>query len=1478
MARQKRKNSAISFEALNIEGALLSPAMVQRIAARDAGNQTEADYRVPKGLNVRDEIARYFRIGQALFEGVKQASAAGTIRFTEELLREVFGFTDITKPGSHTQDGRDYVVTLEALGGRVPIVVVPPSNDLDRASDHLHSDGRRRSASSAIQDWLNANEDALWGFCCNGEKLRLVRDNASLTRPAYIEADLRQIFEAENYADFTALWLLIQATRFGREGTNVADCALERWRDAGTKAGLAARDRLRDGVEAALLALGTGFLSSNPDLRERVNKGELPLNEFFGQLLRLIYRLIFLAVAEDRNLLHAPNATASARKLYADGYAFGLLKERAIRRAAWDQHFDRWQGLLILFRALHGGEKLLGLPALGGLFQPELMPDVLKAKLPNRALMEAIYRLAYLKDDSMIISINWRDMETEELGSVYESLLELTPRLNDDGRTLSFAEGAETKGNARKTSGSYYTPDSLVQTLLDSALDPVLDEKERMADDPTASLLTTTVIDPACGSGHFLLAAARRIASRLARARAGGVANAEDYRHALRDVVRNCIYGVDRNPMAVELTKVALWIETVEPGKPLGFLDANIRCGDSLLGVFDLDVLRQGIPDEAYKPLTGDDKETTKYYSARNKAEKKGQGAFDFAGGGGKLPSPPPLAASAKALRALPEDSAEDIAEKKKRFSESEQDSGRWAWRTACDLYVAAFLVPKKGGAPANANTVTIPTTDHVWKALNGASQYGPLIAIGMDMAAEARAFHWPLEFSDVMGASGFDCVLGNPPWEVMQLSEEEYFTQRMPDVAELVGVARKNAIAELETAAPKIFAAYQFDKRIFEAGNEFARASGRFDLTAKGKVNTYSLFAEHFSNLAGKKGRAGVIVPTGIATDATTAPFFASLIDRKRLATLFDFENREKLFAAVDSRMKFCLLTIGNNVKEAGFAFFLTEPSQLNESERRFNLTPEAIARINPNTKTAPVFRSRKDAELTAKIYANFPVLINESKGKDGNPWNVEFRQGLFNMTSDSGLFLNAVQLREAGYSPVDTDWFNGEKTYVPLYEAKLIHQFDHRWATYDGVESRDATEAEKRDSAFEPTPRYWVWEEEVKSRLAAKKWTRQWLMGWRDITNATNERTSIFSMMPIAAVGHNCPLMFVDKMPKLVAALLGCIDSIPLDFIARQAVGGTHLTYGYLKQLTILPESIYGKRELDFILPRVLELTYTSHSMAPFARDLGYDGSPFAWDETRRALLRSELDAFYAKAYGLNRDELRYILDPADVMGADYPSETFRVLKEKEIKHHGEYRTQRLVLEAWVKMERGEFGPLFSTAPAIPIQTLPLFDLASLPDGAWTPQPVSAANTLAQLAAIIANLPGATPAAQVRLAGLFALEPRLLTSRLSGTDRSLWLRLCGQAAQPLPVGTTAFVQQVSASWGQAVTQLKGMSALIQDTNAQTWAAGTAIAEFGNDADDVPHAGRARFVLKALANMNLDQEIQSQPAEIRTWLAANAA
>lgn len=1339
MAGNKR-TADIGLAAITIEGSLIAPAEVLRIAHQTPDDKLAIDYGSLKGTDLREKISGHFNLGRASWRGydqIENPTVQQTAAFARSMLAEVFGFDQLNGPVDHEHGGHRYRIAWEAKGGRVPVVVAAPDTDVDAFGKALPEFGdgsigsrSKRSPAVLLQDWLNADTDSQWGLVFVGDRLRLMRDNASFTRPAYIEADLGAIFRDEMYADFTALWLLIHASRFGTEDATPSDCALERWRDAGEQAGTQVRAHLRNNVEDALRILAQGFLDADEGLRAKLDSGDLSMQDWFSQILRTVYRLIFLAVAEDRNLLHAPETKTDVRGLYAENYGFNHWRDRSARRLAYDHHADNWETINIVFLALEDGAKPLGLPALGSLFRADQTPDLNTAKISNRAFLEAVFRLAWFVDKSHRARINWRDMATEELGSVYESLLELVPFRENAGRTFVFAGGVETKGNARKTSGSYYTPDSLVQTLLDSTLNPVLDQAER--EGGAEAILKLKVIDPACGSGHFLLGAARRMANRVAQVRN---IDAPDYQAAMRDVVRNCIHGVDRNPMALELAKVALWIETVTPGKPLGFLDANIVCGDSLLGIFDLKAIEEGIPDEAFKQLSGDDKKVAADLRKQNKAEREGQGAFDWASGGVAVMPPKKMAADVGHLRHLPEDTVAEVEAKRAKFAAWVVDPKRTATQRACDLQVAAFLMPKidRGDVFGRA---PVPTTATVRQVLSGKAVNDDLIDAGVGAANRASALHWPLAFPEVMiGRGGFDVVLGNPPWEVMQLSEEEYFASRDPDIAAMKGAQRKKAIANLAESDPALFAAYERDKRAFESGNEFARASGRFDLTARGKVNTYALFAEHFLNLTREGGSAGVIVPTGIATDATTAPFFAHLVDGQRLAGLTDFENREKLFADVDSRMKFCVMTIGSGVEAAAFAFFLTNPLQLEDPRRRFTLSPEQIARINPNTKSAPVFRSQRDAELTAGIYDRVPVLIEEGV-EGGNPWGVEFRQGLFNMTSDSGLFRTAAHLTAGGFAREGTEWISEKvvandtatapaqrqsslalaggrdadhldlssgvpghrnvERFVPLYEAKMFNFYDHRFGDYgsrgDDRGYRVMPETpilDYKNSHFEPSPYYWVSDRELNGRISPS-WQRAWFMAFKDVTAATNERTSIFSIIPRTAVGHTAPLVFSGVAPQRFCALFANFNALALDVCARTKVAGLHLTYGFLKQFPVLPPATYLETDLEFIVPRVLELTYTSHAMAPFARDLGYEGGPFAWDENRRAQLRAELDAWYALAYGLDRDELRYVLDPKDVMGADYPSETFRVLQKNEIAKYGEYRTQRLVLAAYDELRR--------------------------------------------------------------------------------------------------------------------------------------------------------------------------------------------
>ncbi len=796
LQRRRRRTVHLEFAALEIVGALITPDVVARVAApvaaNEAADQSEASYDTPPGLKLRDEIARYYRIGEALWSRFSQSAAASpesSTVFVTSLLRQCFGFNSLLPQQPIHIGERVFPVRHSALGGRVPVVIAPPVPEGNRRpgvdeSLSLFADGtRRRSATLLVQEYLNAAPEAMWGIACDGSVLRLLRDNVSMTRPAWIEANLARIFTEGLFPDFSALWQLIHQSRFGNTSAAVSDCSLERWRDRGRSEGVTAREQLRDGVKVALLELGAGFLEhpANQDLRQALSTGVLTEQAYYEELLRLIYRFIFLFVAEDRDLLHTSTASAQARKLYDEGYGLSRLRDRSMRRAARDRHTDAWEGIKAAHALLGRGEARLGLPALGGLFAPGVLPHLQNATLENRRLLEAVWRLSWMRPEGQPLArINWRDMETEEFGSVYESLLELVPRASAVTRIFTFAGNEEGRGSERKKTGSYYTADVLVKLLLDSTLDPVLDAAEaRNPNDPASEILKLSIIDPACGSGHFLLGAARRAAGRIAKHRSPGAPSQAEFQHALREVVSHCIYGVDRNPMAVELCRVALWIEALESDKPLAFLDNHVRCGDSLIGVFDYEVLAQGVPDEAYKPLTGDDKEVAKAYAKFNRQGREGKVATGLFA---EFRAPTDLVAGATAVFTMPEDSLEQVAAKRDAFENMQIRDSWLQLKTASDSYITAFFAPKTGAVPSVADIADapVPLTEHVWMVVRGSS-LSPSMEESVDATARRiGAFHWPMQFPHVFAKGGFDVVIGNPPWERIKLQEQEFLPQNL--------------------------------------------------------------------------------------------------------------------------------------------------------------------------------------------------------------------------------------------------------------------------------------------------------------------------------------------------------------------------------------------------------------------------------------------------------------------------------------------------------------------------------------------------------------------------------------------------------------------------------------------------------------------------------------------------------------------------
>ncbi len=1146
MARLRARDR---FTALKIEGGLMPPEFLQRIAALDASCQTGPEYGLSKSLALKEELARFWRIASDLHDQyadyrMRQGHdryVAGVDKWLVPFLKTILGYDDLARAGDITLGDRVFNLTHRACDDAVPLLLATRDYKLDTAHQDFGHEGRRQAPHRLMQEYLNAEDACLWGFVSNGTSLRILRDNVSLTRPFFIEADLDLMFSEELYSDFVALWLALHSSRLKPRGREPSSCIIEEWRTQAHEDGVRVLGNLRDGVTEALRQLGGGFLEhpENEELRCAFTENRISAQQYFQELLQLIYRLLFLFTAEERDLLHLPEATGEGHTVYAEGYSISRLRERALRRRHYDQNQDLWLGLQITFRALAKGAPGLGLPALDGLFREDQCSHIQGAAITNERLLEAIRRLAFFRKGSSLVRVNYRDMDVEELGSVYESLLELHPLVEVGAVPWTFnfvggSKGKKTKGSERKLTGSYYTPPTLVSELVRSTLDPVITEAiNSRREDPRAAILGLRVVDPACGSGHFLLAAARRLAAEIARIES--VADTSDNatrQHALREVVQHCIYGVDRNPLAVELCRTALWIETIEPGKPLTFLDSHILQGDSLVGVLDPEIIANGIPGDAYKSLMGDDTDVCRDLKKRNR-QRGQQRIFD-------QDAVLEVAVVSVDLDAMPENTLDDVERKRAAWNAVLAGEIRAREALRANLFVGAHFAPK-----TRETLEIVPHTQDIDRLSGDVPQRHGVEDLVRELADTHDFFHWHLAFAEIMRDGGFDVVLGNPPWEVSQLNEEEYFVTKAPSIASLAGASRKHAIAKLEQNDPRLWAEYQRARHGYDARNAFCRASGRYSLSTYGKLNSYALFAETILQLLNPQGRAGLIVPTGIATDHSTKVFFNEVVTKGRLVSLFDFENRKKLFPTVDSRQKFCLLTLGGSgqpVPEAEFAFFLHQTEQLKETERRFTLSTDDFFLFNPNTRTCPIFRTRRDMEIARKMYRAAGVFWKEAKGEEPevNPWGIHFMQ-MFNMTSDSELFRTRLQLEGDGWELDGNIFVRGGEHYLPLYEAKLFHQYDHRFATFNGQSAKDIRNGrarpmsaeEKMDNQADVLPRYWVSEAEVAKKLEKREKKSvnapphisnicRFYVAIRLISRATDIRTAIASFIPLTGLGH--------------------------------------------------------------------------------------------------------------------------------------------------------------------------------------------------------------------------------------------------------------------------------------------------------------------------------------------------------------------
>ncbi|MFI6016785.1 Eco57I restriction-modification methylase domain-containing protein [Streptomyces sp. NPDC051287] len=1335
------------FTAVHTVGDLLPANMLVRISegkvTKDLKGLAPADYRIPGSRSVRDQAERQWDDLKSLWRELREklpAEPESSVRPDStgyaqanwvEPLFEALGFGRLTPVGETGIEADDNTKTFPISHRRdnTLVHVVTWNASLDKRQG-----AGVPAPQSLLQEALNRTDAHLWALLTNGRQLRLLRDSSALATTSYVEFDLEAIFDGELFSEFVILYRLLHASRFEspQSGGSQWTCWLEVWRDAAIRLGARFLDDISEGVRLAIKELGTGFLKhpANGALRENFDR-----DTYHKALLRLAYRLLFVFVAEDRDALHPPEADPQARKRYADYFATSRLREQSRRRRG-TSHGDRWEALRLVLGALgeEGGLPELGLPGLGGLFDDTPADAPLhKLSLTNEHLLAGVRHLAEVRDTEAQRkrTVDYRTLDAEELGAIYESLLDLVPQAGAD-RTFELVPRA---GNERKKTGSYYTPSSLVDVLLDSTLDPVIQAAQERGEKKAAEarqsdadaretiaaeLLSLTVCDPACGSGHFLVAAARRIAKRVAAVRdRTPEPTPESIRHALHEVIARCVYGVDLNPMAVELAKVSLWMEALEPGKALGFLDAHVKLGNGLIGATPA-LLRGGIPEAAFKVVEGDEKSVAADWLKQNKEEHQGILRLDAA-----LDESVSVTNTvfATELRDLVENSETEKLGQVRRLAERYHEwEDSQAYKDAlkiADAWCAAFMWEKTADAPP-------PVTQRVFLSLQAAEGAGAPKETHWEIARlreEYRFFHWHLEFPDVFNvpdeasgdgidpvtgwAGGFDCVLGNPPWDKVDFEDKKYFSVVEPSLAEISGTARRTAIAEWAAEHEEEGERYYAARRRVKSSFLFLGSSGAYPQLRKGlsvkgvnSLQTDQLFTERFVSVTAPEGRCGTVVPTAIATGAGAQFLFQDLTRRGAVKHLYDFENgkREKLFPAVHSSYQFSLISLsGRGLTEpaASFAFFLGHPDELSDGGAVFELAPEEITHINPNTGTLPVFRTRKDADLTAAIQSHVPVLVNEGL-PDGDPWHVTFKR-LFDMTDDSDLFRSRTILATDGWELEGNVFVRDGERMLPLYEGKMSHIFDHRWNRYYDLGNDDYERVlleDKEDACGTTQPRHWIQESGristvrkgkevqvpgVDLRLEEQEWERDWLLGWRDVARTTDERTAIPAFLPKVAVGHTYPLMFPKSPVRLTAAMVAAQSSLVFDFVARQKVGGIHMALMTWKQLPV-PRPDDLAPHTVFLTPRTLELVYSSWEMEPLAIDLGDAGAPFVWAADRRTQLRAELDAYFFHLYGVSREDTEYILESFQTENGG--------LKNNEISKYGEYRTKRLVLTEYDRM----------------------------------------------------------------------------------------------------------------------------------------------------------------------------------------------
>ena len=1208
---------------------------------------------------------------------------------------------------------------------------------LDRRSGRR---GEETAPSTQMLRYLRRVDDLTtgklrWGILTNGARWRLYYQGARSVSEQFFEMDLAALLDLPGHNEgLSALteddrrhWLKVFALVFRREAFLAGTADPRTFHQRAIEEGRFYEER----VAASLSALVFGQVF--PELASAIAAAtpEASLPEVREATLVLLYRLLFILYAEDRDLLPVRNTSY-------DDYALrekvrGDVGQRKDRDDVFSTSAARyWSAIDDLCRAIDQGDASIGLPPYnGGLFDRKRIPLLANIRLGDDVMAKAIDALSFEHTPNGRRYINYRDLGVQQLGSIYERLLE--QEIVRNGSEIAVRPNVF----ARKGSGSYYTPDDLVGLIIKETIGPLvrlsmdnftakhselaggqLPEDRRISRlkqlDPAEKLLELKVCDPAMGSGHFLVNLVDHLADRVITAMAEAEALVDDYISPLTeriDVIRNtimgnaeergwaidveqlddrhivrrmilkrCVYGVDKNPMAVELAKVSLWLHTFTVGAPLSFLDHHLRCGDSLFGSW----VRTGI----------------------DRATEQGGPLFLQ----GPLKRATRAAAPMQIIEGLTDAEIAEAHRSADVFAEVEEmttplnaflsliQAFDWlnirdrADKAALHAYFLSIF-----GDPIDIASGKI----EVLTGVEGGERFARLLDEARELLDDERFFNWQVVFPGVWSEwesngihGGFDAVIGNPPWDRMKLQQVEWFASRRREIALAQPAAdRKRMIADLEKAGDPLAHDFATASERAVAATRMVRTSGDYPLLSSGDINLYSLFVERAMTIVKPDGMVGLLTPSGIASDKTAARFFKGVSTQGRLRALYDFENKKVFFPDVHASFKFCVFVASPSpVKDpARCAFYLHSVAELDDPERCFPLTAADFDRVNPNTGTAPIFRTRRDAELTTAIYGRLPVLVDRSSGEEVKAWPVKYST-MFHMTNDSGLFRTRVKLEEQeGAYPVGGNRFSSPSgDWVPLYEGKMVQAFDHRAANiivkpenqHRPAQPVPATLEQHRNADWFPTPQFWVLRSETSFPAIP------YLLAFKDVTAPTNVRSMIAALILGSGVGNTLPIVSTDGQAAVdVAILLANLNAVPFDYVARQKIQGQHLNWFIVEQLPVVPADRYEavrfgpKTAGKIVREAVLELTYTAHDMAPFARDMGYvDASgkvklPFTWDEDRRLILRSKLDAMFFHLYGVtDRDDIRYIYS------------TFPIVeREEKAAYGGAYRSCELCL-AWM------------------------------------------------------------------------------------------------------------------------------------------------------------------------------------------------